>query len=338
MSALRWGVLSTAKIGVEKVIPGIQRSKRGTVAAIASRDLARAESAAAELGIAKAYGSYEELLADPEIEAVYNPLPNNLHVDLTLQAAAAGKAVLCEKPIGKNQADAERLLAIEGKVPVMEAFMVRFHPQWHWARQQVRAGALGELRAIQAFFSYFNRDPANIRNAPETGGGALLDIGCSPIVAGRFFFEAEPKRVFALIDRDPDFGTDHLTTGILDFGANRRVDFTVSTQVVLYQRIQMLGTKGRLEIEIPFNAPQGEPARVALDNGQSLAGKSITWHEIAAADQYAEQADAFAAVVRGEAPLPYGIADSIQNMRIIDALFRSEKSGSWEDPGERPDA
>ncbi len=333
MSDLRWGVLSTAKIGVEKVIPGIQRSRRGSVTAIASRDLARAQAAAADLGIPKAYGSYEDLLADPEIDAIYNPLPNNLHVDLTLQAAAAGKAVLCEKPIGMDQADAERLRSIDGTVPVMEAFMVRFHPQWHWARDHIRSGGLGEVRAIQAFFSFFNRDPANIRNAPETGGGALLDIGCYPIVAGRFFFEAEPQRVFAMIGRDPDFKVDSLTTGVLDFGDNRRVDFTVSTQVVLHQRLQIVGTSGRLEIEIPFNAPQGEASRIYLHDGKSLDGSTSKIKEIPAADQYAEQADAFAAVVLGESPLPYGIEDAIQNMRIIDALFRSESSGAWEDIG-----
>lgn len=333
MGELRWGVLSTARIGLEKVIPGIQRSKRGRVTAIASRDLERARAAADELGIEKAYGSYEDLLADPDIDAIYNPLPNNLHVPLTLQAVAAGKPVLCEKPIGMDQADAERLLAIEGEVPVMEAFMVRFHPQWLWARAQIREGRLGEVRAIQSFFSYFNRDPANIRNAPETGGGALLDIGCYPIVAGRFLLEAEPQRVFALIERDPDFGVDSLTTGVLDFGGKGRVDFTVSTQVIPYQRVQVIGTEGRLEIEIPFNAPQGEATRVFLDKGGNLRGESVQIQEITAADQYAEQADAFAAVVLDKTPLPYGIADAVQNMRIIDALFRSEKSGAWEPLG-----
>jgi len=333
VSDLRWGVLSTARIGTEKVIPGIQRSRHGRVTAIASRDLARAEAAAADLKIGKAYGSYEELLADPDIDAVYNPLPNNLHVDLTLQAAAAGKAVLCEKPIAMTKADAERLRKIEGKVPVMEAFMVRFHPQWLWARDQVRAGRLGELRAIQAFFSYFNRDPANIRNAPETGGGALLDIGCYPMVAGRFFFEGEPQRVLALIERDPDFQVDRLTSALLDFGGGCRVDFTVSTQVVPYQRVQLIGTEGRLEIEIPFNAPQGETTRLLLDDGSDLRGGGIQVQEMEVADQYAEQADAFAAVVRGEAPLPYGISDAAQNMAILDALFRSDESGQWESVG-----
>ncbi len=333
MSKIRWGVLSTALIGTEKVIPAIQGSQRGRVTAIASRDKARAEAAAGKLGIDKAYGSYEELLADPEIDAVYNPLPNNLHVDLTLQAAAAGKPVLCEKPIGMNAVDAERLRTVDGKVPVMEGFMVRFHPQWLWAREQVRSGVLGELRAIQTFFSYTNLDPANIRNKPETGGGALLDIGVYPTVISRFLFDAEPERVFALVERDPDFGTDRLATAVLDFGAGRRSDFTVSTQVAPFQRVQVVGTKARLEIEIPFNAPQGAETRVHLDDGAILGDGGRKTHTVPACDQYAEQCDAFARVVLGEAELPYGIEDSIQMMQIIDALFRSGDSGKWERPG-----
>ena len=333
MSKIRWGVLSTARIGIEKVIPGIQRSRRGRVAAIASRNKARAEKVAGDLGIEKAYGSYAELLADPDIDAIYNPLPNNLHVDLTLQAAAAGKPVLCEKPIGMNAADAERLLAIDGKVPVMEGFMVRFHPQWHWAREQVRKGVLGDLRAIHSFFSFTNLDPENIRNKPETGGGALLDIGVYPTVISRFLFEAEPERAFALIERDPTFGTDRLASAILDFGAGRRSDFTVSTQVAPYQRVQVVGTRARLEIEIPFNAPQGAETRIHLDDGKILGDSARKTHTIAAVDQYAEQCDAFARAVLGEAELPYGIADSIQMMRIIDALFRAGETGKWETPG-----
>lgn len=336
MRKIRWGVLSTAKIGRELVIPAIQRSQRGVVAAIASRDRARAVAAAEALGIPKAYGSYAELLADPEIDAIYNPLPNHLHVDLTLQAAAAGKPVLCEKPIAMNAADDGRLRALEGsgdgKVPVMEAFMVRFHPQWLWAREQVRSGALGELRAIQCFFAYNNADPKNIRNQLETGGGALLDIGCYPVVGSRFLFEAEPQRVVALIERDPDFGTDRLATAILDYGDGRRCDFTVSTRVTPYQRVQAIGTKARLEIEIPFNAPSGGETRVFLDDGKRPGDSLRRTHTLPPADQYAEQCDAFARAVLGEEPLPYGIDDAIQMMRILDALFRSGESGGWETP------
>ena len=333
MKKIRWGVLGTAKIGLEKVIPAIQRSQRGEVAAIASRDKARAAAAAGDLGIAKAYGSYAELLGDPEIDAIYNPLPNNLHVDLTLEAVEAGKPVLCEKPIGMDAKDAARLRAVDGKVPVMEGFMVRFHPQWLWVREQVRSGALGELRAIQTFFSYRNLDPDNIRNKPETGGGALLDIGCYPTVISRFLFEAEPARAFALVERDPAFGTDRLVTAILDFGGGRRSDFTVSTQVTAYQRVHVVGTRARLEIEIPFNAPQGAETRVYIDEGREPGDRLRKTHTIAACDQYSEQCDAFARVILGEDPLPYGIEDGIRMMGILDALFRSGDSGKWERPG-----
>lgn len=332
MQKIRWGILSTAKIGRDFVIPAIRNSQLGVAAAIASRDHAKASAVAEEFGIEKAYGSYQELLADPDIDAIYNPLPNNLHVDLTLEAAAAGKPVLCEKPIGMNTADAERLRAIDGKVPVMEAFMVRFHPQWLWAREQVRAGALGELRAIQCFFAYSNLDPKNIRNKMETGGGALLDIGCYPTVTSRFLFEAEPERVLALIERDPTFGTDRLVSAILDFGDGRRCDFTVSTQVTGYQRFHAVGTKARLEIEIPFNAPSGGETRVFVDEGAEPGDRLRKTHTFAAVDQYSEECDAFARAVLGEAELPYGIEDAIQMMRILDALFRSADSGQWERP------
>ena len=332
MKKTRWGILSTAAIGTKKVIPGMQRSRSGEVVAIASRDLARAQATAAELGIPKAYGSYAELLADPDIDAVYNPLPNHLHVSLTLEAVAAGKHVLCEKPIGLNAADAERLLALPKDRHVMEAFMVRFHPQWLAARQAARSGELGEVRAIQCFFSYFNDDPTNIRNILEIGGGGLMDVGCYPIVAGRFIFEAEPERVIALVDRDPTSGVDRLASAILDFGGGRRCEFTVSTQLTPFQRVEIVGTKKRFEIVVPFNAPQGEAVRTLIDDGSKLGDASAIAAMTDPVDQYAEQADAFAAVVRGETPLPYGPADGVLNMRIIDALFRSEKSGRWEKP------
>lgn len=332
MEKARWGVLSTAKIGVEKVIPAIQASRNGRVAAIASRDLAKAKTAASELGIDRAYGSYDELLADPDIEFIYNPLPNDQHVEMTLAAARAGKHVLCEKPIGLNAADARRLSEIPDDIRVMEAFMVRFHPQWLRCREILRAGRIGQPKAIQVAFSYFNDDPQNIRNKPETGGGALMDIGCYAIVAGRFFFEAEPERVVGLIDKDPKFGTDRLTSGLLDFGAGRQLAFTVSTQTVPYQRVQILGTTGRLEIEIPFNAPQGASSRLFLYDGTVLDGSDAQMETISEADQYAEQADAFVEAVRSEQAAPCGTEDAVINMRIIDALFQSAESGSWQEP------
>ncbi len=329
---IRWGVLSTAAIG-KKVVPGMQRSKRGTVDAIASRDAGRAERAAAEFGIAKSYGSYEELLADPDIEAVYNPLPNNLHIDWTIAALNAGKHVLCEKPIGMSADDASRLRGVAQGRHVMEAFMIRFHPQWLRARELIRKGRIGDVRAVQVFFAYDNRNPQNIRNIPETGGGALMDIGCYGIVAGRFCFEAEPHRVVSLIERDPTFRTDRLSSVTADFGGGRQLSFTVSTQIAPHQRVTIAGTKGRIEIVTPFNAPQMEATRILVDDGSQLGGASAVEEVIPPADQYAEQADAFARAVLGETDLPYGIDDALANMQIIDAIFRAEQSGRWEPTG-----
>ncbi|WP_264603253.1 Gfo/Idh/MocA family protein [Rhodobium gokarnense] len=333
MEKVRWGILSTAKIGLEKVIPAIKRSRHGVVAAIASRAPGPAEEAAKALGIDTAYGSYEELLADPDIDAVYNPLPNHLHVPVTLAAARAGKHVLCEKPIALTAAEAEELKSVPKDRLVMEAFMVRFHPQWLRLRELVRSGALGEVWAVQSFFSYSNRNPDDIRNRAEIGGGALYDIGCYPVTAGRFVFEAEPVRVVSLVERDPDFGTDRLSSALIDFGAGRRLDFTVSTQATPYQRLQVVGTKKRAEVLIPYNAPQGAEALLRLDDGSTLGDGAGVLETVPASDQYAEEADAFALAVRGETELPYGVDDAIANMRVLDALFRSEKSNAWETVG-----
>ena len=330
MKKVTWGILSTANIGMEKVIPAMQQGQFCDIAAIASRSLASAQTAANKLGIAKAYGSYEELIADPSIEAIYNPLPNDLHVPMTLAAARAGKHVLCEKPVAMNATQAAELREVAGKVHIMEAFMVRFHPQWLRARDIVRSGALGEVRTIQSFFSYFNQDPGNIRNLVENGGGALYDIGCYPIVTGRFLFDSEPLRAMALIERDPNFKTDRTVSAILDFGNGRRLDFSVSTQSVPYQRVQAFGTEKRLEVEIPFNAPLGQVTRIFVDDGSRLGNASAVAEVLPPCNQYTQQGDAFSQAVRGEIALPYGVEDAIRNMRVIDALFKSGESGGWE--------
>lgn len=330
MKPVRWGILSTARIGRTKVVPGMMKSPLCEIVAVASRDETAAREMADELGIPKAYGSYEALLADPEIDAVYNPLPNHLHVPLTLAAASAGKHVLCEKPIAITLQEAEQLRGAPPDILIAEAFMIRHHPQWQKARELVREGAVGELRSIQAIFSYFNADPENIRNKPDIGGGGLLDIGCYAVVTGRYLFEAEPTRVVALIDRDPVLGIDRTTSALLDFGAGRQLVFTVSTQSVPYQRVQALGTKGRLAIEIPFNAPPDQPTRISLDDGSLHGDRSARTIEFPVIDQYQLQGEAFSRAVRGDAPMEYAWEDALLNMRILDALRRSEASNSWE--------
>jgi predicted dehydrogenase len=329
MKKVVWGVLSTAKIGWEKVMPAMLKSEHCEIRAIASRSLEKGRKLADQFGIPKAYGSYEELLADPEIEAIYNPLPNHEHVPMTLAAARAGKHVLCEKPVALTAKEAEQLREVADKVHIMEAFMVRFHPQWLSVRDRLRAGELGDVRSIHSYFSYFNTDAGNIRNMADIGGGALYDIGCYPIVTARFLFGCEPLRAIALVDRDPVFKTDRMVSGMLDFGGGRRLDFTVSTQSVTYQRVQVCGTKKRIEIQIPFNAPLGGATDVLTDDGSRLDLGSTSTETIPACDMYTLEIDAFSQVVRGEIPLPYGVEDAILNMRVIDALFASEKTGAW---------
>jgi predicted dehydrogenase len=305
------------------------KSDKLEVVAISSRDQGSADAAAKQLGIPKAYPSYEAMLEDPEIDAVYNPLPNHLHVDLTLAAERAGKHVLCEKPIALNAADAARLREAPKDIIIAEAFMVRYHPQWLRARDLAQSGRLGEVRTVRGVFSYVNMDPDNVRNKADIGGGGLMDVGCYPITAGRFIYGAEPERVMALIDRDPDFKTDRYATVMADFGGGRHLTFTCGTQLVPTQRLEVYGTKARVEVLIPYNAPQGEATALLIDEGHSLDGSMVTKEVFAPCDQYTLQAEAFSEAVRGTRKLDYGVEHAIAHMKILDAIFESEKTGSW---------
>ena len=330
---IRWGVLSTANIGTKKVIPGMQQCRFARIEAIASRNLPKAQAAATNLGIAKAYGTYEDLLADPEIDAIYNPLPNQLHVPWTIKALEAGKHVLCEKPLSMTVAEAETLLTVRARTgkKVGEAFMIRTFPQWLRLRELLDSGIIGPLRAVYGHFSYMNIDPKNIRNNPESGGGALMDIGCYLIHAARYAFKALPTRVVSSIDRDPEMQTDRLTSALMEFEAGQAI-FTCATQLVPYQRVQFYGTKGRIELEIPFNAPKDRPTRLFLDIGGDLTGSGITTETFPTADQYTTQGDAFSRAILDNTEVPVPLEDAIANMRVIDAIFRSAQSSNWEKP------
>jgi predicted dehydrogenase len=327
---VRWGILGVAKIATVKVIPAMQRGACSDIVAIASRDPEKARRAATDLGIPKAYGSYEELLADPEIEAIYNPLPNHLHVPWSIWAAEAGKHVLCEKPVSLSVAECRTLIDARDRtgMKIGEAFMVRTHPQWLRARELVRSGEIGELRAVMTAFSYNNRDPKNIRNVEEWGGGALMDIGCYPIHLSRFLFGEEPTRALGLIDRDPEMRIDRLTSAVLEFPSGQAV-FTCSTQMVPYQRVQILGTRGRIEVEIPVNAPPNRPCRIWIDSGADVFGSGIRGEEFEVCDQYTIQGDLFSKAVRegGEPPVP--LEDSLRNMAVIEAVFQSAREEGW---------
>jgi predicted dehydrogenase len=331
---IRWGVLGAANIAVEKVIPAMQRGERTEVVAIASLRPERGLAAAGRHGIARVHESYEALLADPDVDAVYNPLPNHLHVPWSIRAAEAGKHVLCEKPIGLNAAEARELLAVRDRTGVVigEAFMARSHPQWLRAAEIARSGAIGDLRVVTGAFTYFNRDPHNVRNMRDIGGGGLYDIGCYPITTSRMVFGEEPTRVLGLLEDDPDFGVDRLASVILDYPSGH-ASFTCSTQLVPYQRMHLMGTTGRVEIEIPFNAPNDVPCRILIDDGESLHGATIRVEEFPVLDQYTVQGDLFAEAIQTGGPAPTPLEEAVRNMEVIDAAFRSAASGRWESPG-----
>jgi predicted dehydrogenase len=331
VSRVRWGVLGAARIATTKVVPAMQRGAWTAVTAIASRDLVRAERAASALGVPTAYGSYEALLDDPAIDAVYIPLPNHLHVPWSIRAAEAGKHVLCEKPIGMNADEARALVAVRDRtgVRIQEAFMVRTHPQWLTTLEIVQSGRLGDVRAMLGAFSYVNVDAANIRNQAAAGGGALMDIGCYFVMTSRLVFGHEPVRVLATCERDPGFRVDRLTSMVLEFPTGTFVG-TCATQVAPYQRIQVLGTRGRLEIEIPFNAPPDRPCRLWVDPGTGVDGPGAEPIDLETCDQYTIQGDRFSQAIREGTAQAYSLEESVANMQVIDALGRSAERGRWE--------
>jgi predicted dehydrogenase len=314
---LRWGVLSTSKFFLTKVLPALAHCRIARLEAIGSAQVDKAET----LGIPRVFDSYAGVLSDPAIDAVYIPLPNHLHVEWAAAAARAGKHVLCEKPIAMSVAEAEQLAAVQQEcgVQIGEAFMVATHPQWLQVREWVRAGKIGQLRAIQGFFSYHNVDPANIRNKVEVGGGALMDIGCYPIFTSRFVSEREPVRVLGVVERDPVFGTDRLTSALLDFDG-LQASFTCSTQLHPYQKMHFYGTAGHIEVEIPFNAPPDRPSRVFL-NGEPTA--------LPVVDQYTVEFDTFSEAVLAGTPVPVPAAQAVNNMRVIEGVFRSAAESGW---------
>jgi len=330
---LNWGIISTAKIGRVHVIPAMQNCDAINVMAIASRNLEQASNVAAELAIPKAYGSYQDMFADPEIDVVYNPLPNHLHVPITIEAMEAGKHVLCEKPISLTAEQATTLVDVSsrtGKI-VEEAFMVRHNPQWLRVVELVKSGAIGTLRAIQGVFSYYNDDPGNIRNMAEIGGGGIFDIGCYLITTSRMVTEEEPSKVAAIIDFDPTLKTDRLASALMVFPSGVQMTWVCSTQLVARQRMTFLGTSGRIDVEVPFNAPNDRPCRIFIDDGSDHFGSGLKTETFPIADQYTLQGEALCRTIRDDGPVTVSLENSIANMRVIDAVFKAGKTGQWVD-------
>jgi predicted dehydrogenase len=315
---IRWGVLGVANIAVTKVIPAMQACARAEIAAIASRDPLKAENAALALGIPKAYGSYEELLADPAIDAIYNPLPNHLHVPWSIRAAQAGKHVLCEKPISLTAAECRDLIAARDRagVKIGEAFMVATQPRWLRARELARSGRIGRLRSILGFFSYYNDDPSNVRNVLEYGGGGVMDIGCYPIFISRWMFGEEPVRVSAAVERDPATRIDRLASAVLEFPSGQSI-FTCGTQLVPYQTMQFFGTKARMELEMPFNTPPDRPSFLRIDDGSG----AVETVEFPASDQYTLQANAFSRAIQEDAQVPVPLEEALKNIEVIERIL-----------------
>lgn len=330
---IRWGILGTAKIAIREVIPAMQTGKFCSIEAVASRSIESARKVAEQFEISKAYGSYEELIADPAIDAVYVPLPNHVHKEWTIKFAEAGKHVLCEKPIGMNASEVRELIDVRDRtgVKIQEAFMVQTHPLWLTAKDLVASGRIGDLQAISMFFSYFNDDKDNIRNQIEMGGGALMDIGCYCVKFSRFIFGDEPKRVSSLIERDAETRIDKLTSSMLDFPSGQAT-FTCSTQLVPYQRMQIFGTKGRIEIEIPVNFTGDTPTRIFIDDGSDLSGKNIRVIEVKPSNKFSIQGDLFSQAILEKSEQSIPLEDSFKNMAVIDAVFRSAETGKWETP------
>jgi predicted dehydrogenase len=331
---IRWGILGTANIGIKRVIPAILSGERGSIGALASRNATRAQEVAARFAIPRSHGSYDALLEDSEIDAVYIPLPNHLHVEWTVKALNAGKHVLCEKPLGLNAAEAQAIVDARdrNRKCVIEAFMVRHHPQWHRVRALVRAGRIGTVRSMQSAFLFTVLDPHNVRNQAKLGGGALYDVGCYPLVTARYVFGAEPERVIALLERDAELGVDTLTSGLLEFPGGGQLVFSSALRSAAYQRVTILGTEGRIEMPVPFTPSKDWACKIVIDSGKSLDGSSAEFEDFPAVDQYALQCDAAAAVFLGESKQEFPIEDGIANMRIIDALYRSAAAGRWEAP------
>ena len=325
---LRWGVLGVSNFAVRKVIPAFAGCEHSVVAAIASRDLEKARSAARDLGIDKAYGSYEELLADPSIDVIYNPLPNHMHVPWSIRAAEAGKHVLCEKPIAVSTGELRDLIAARDRngVKIAEGFMVRFHPQWLRVMELVRGGAIGQLRAVSTAFSYFNRKAENVRNVPAYGGGGLYDIGCYAIHVSRWLFGGEPVGVSGVLEKDAEFQVDRLCSGLLEFAGGQAV-FVCGTQMVPYQRVQIFGTDGRIEVVIPFNAVPGEGMRILIDDGSDVKGSGVREEVVAPCDQYTLELDGFSRAVKGEVGLVNSLEESFGNAAVIEAVFSAAESG-----------
>ncbi len=319
---LRWGILGAAKIARNRVIPAIQSSKNGIVTAIASRNPQNVEVYAEETGITRIYDNYDALISSSDIDVVYIPLPNHLHVPYAIKAARAGKHVLCEKPIALSATELQQLIKVQSETGMLiqEAFMVMSNPLWSKAKAMIQNGVVGELRTLSGNFSYMNTDPGNVRNVPEYGGGALMDIGCYLTLASLYFFDQDPVDSNGYQILDPEFGVDYLTSGAIEFPSGHAI-ITCSTQSMPQQSLILEGTTGRIRFEIPFSHPDDHPGVFYLDSGPDIFRLSSDRIEVPAFNHYRNHVEYFAEIVVGERQNHFDLEYSLRNMKLIDALM-----------------
>ena len=326
MEKLKIGVLGVSNHLIKRIVLPLRQTQHCYIEAIASRDISKAKECAETFNINKAYGDYQELLDDASIDMVYIPLPNHMHLEWIEKAAIAGKHILCEKPIALDAEQAQESMDICSRhnVKLMEAFMYKFHPQWIYAKDVVKTKQIGDIKYINSSFAYNNPAPNNIRNIKEYGGGAVMDIGCYAISVPRFILDTEPQKVMGIQVEHDRFGTDILSSAIMDFNGVHST-FNVSTLSHPNQYVEIVGTAGRIRVEIPFNTYVDTKAQILISTGQ---GDRILDFDIC--DQYGLMFDAFAQAIKNDKPVPHHPQDAINNMKVIDAVFKSSQSGKWE--------
>ena len=326
MKKIRFGVLGVSNHFYKRIVLPLQKAKNCEVVAMASRNPIKSKEAAQEFDIPIFALSYDELISSDEVDAIYIPLPNHLHSEWTIKALEAGKPVLCEKPLAMDAQEAKQMadLSIKLGVPLMEGFMYRFHPLWQHIRNIIRTNQIGQINAIHTIFSYNNPSPTNIRNIKEYGGGALMDIGCYAISVPRFLLGREPKKVMATMVKHPEFKTDMHTSALLDFG-DVNASFFVSTGSEAFQKVEIIGSAGTITVPIPFNTYVDTPSTITVNTGQ---GERKV--EFPTCDPYGIMFDAFSESLIEQKPVPVPIEDAIHNMKVVDAVVASAKSGTWE--------
>jgi predicted dehydrogenase len=335
-TTIRWGVLGAAAIATGRTMPAMRDAPSACLLGLASRDRAKGQAAARALGIPRVYDSYDALLADGDIDAVYVPLPNQLHFDWSLRAMEAGKHVLCEKPLCLSAAQVQQLCEVRDRTGrhIEEGFGFRNHPQWAKFAELMASGAIGPVRAAHTTLAKQFLDPADVRNDPSAGGGATYDLGSYAISGCNLVFGRPPSRVVAAMEHDPVFGIDRLTSALLDYGVGHAA-LTVATQAGTagwgsHQQLSVLGTNGWMRFDFPYAHARPTASRIELGDATSVGSLPTQTFSFEPANQYMLQIERFSRLLLGNAVPSWPIEDALGTLRTIEALFASARSGGWQ--------